>query len=103
MEVIDLATKLIRIKVGSIRKVMKPFTFSNGLTIPVGQFLAAPSGGIHADDAIYENAREFDGFRFSRMREAEGESAKHHSVNTGTQYLVFGHGKHAWFVRGFLN
>lgn len=75
---------------------MKSFTFADGLKISRGESLASPSGAIHMDDSIYPNAHEFDGFRFSKMREAEGESAKHHSVNTSIDFLIFGHGEHAW-------
>ena len=76
---------------------MKPFTFSDGTSIPAGETLASPTRGIHMDDRIYPNPQEFDGFRFSKMREEEGESAKHHSVNTSIDFLVFGHGEHAWY------
>lgn len=64
----------------------------------MGETLAVPAGGIHLDNSVYENASEFDGFRFSKMREKEEESAKHHSVYTGPEYLVFGHGEHAWYI-----
>jgi hypothetical protein len=49
------------------------------------------------DEKTYPNALEFDGFRFSRMREQDGESAKHHSSNTSHDFLYFGHGQHAWY------
>ena len=49
------------------------------------------------NEKFYHNPHEFDGFRFSKMREQKGESAKHHSVNTSTEYLAFGHGLHAWY------
>ena len=45
----------------------------------------------------------FDGFRFARMREAEGEGTKHQYVNTSTEYVSFGHGKHAWYVTIILS
>lgn len=72
---------------------MKPFTFSNGITISAGETVGSPAGAIHMDDSIYENAKEFDAFRFSRMK----ESPKMYSVNTGTEFLTFGHGEHAWY------
>ena len=84
--------------VGSHRKALKPYTFSNGVKIPAGQYLAVPTSGIHMDESIYEDAEKFDGFRFSRMREREGEGPKHYSVNTATEFLTFGHGKHAWYI-----
>jgi cytochrome P450 len=79
----------------TFRKVMKSFTFSNGVTLPAGATLATAGGAIQYDDAIYPNAKEFRPFRFSELREREGESAKLHSVNTSPEYLVFGHGEHA--------
>ena len=82
--------------VGSGRKAMKPFTFSNGVTIPKGMLVVAPIMPLHLDESNYENPQEFDGFRFSKLREKEGESAKHHSSHTGIEYLQFGHGHHAW-------
>lgn len=51
---------------------------------------------MHHDDALYEDATKFDAFRFSRMRERDGEAAKHQFVNTSIDYITFGHGKHAW-------
>ena len=76
---------------------MQPFTFSNGTTVTPGETLACPVGAIHRDDTIYDRAQEFDAFRFSKMRETSGECAKVHSVNTGTEFLTFGHGEHAWY------
>lgn len=83
--------------VSTFRKAMKPFTFSNGITIAAGETVSSPAGAVHLDDSVYENAEEFDGFRFSRLRETKGESAKLLSVNTGTEFLTFGHGEHAWY------
>ena len=48
---------------------MRPFTFSNGITIPAGTLVSAPSGVIHKDEELYPNPEEFDGFRFVRLRE----------------------------------
>jgi cytochrome P450 len=79
-----------------VRRAAKPYTFSNGVTIPKGTYVGAPMWGIHMDDTIYENAKEFDGFRFSKLRENMGENAKFLAVNTNNEYLHFGHGIHAW-------
>lgn len=83
--------------VGSTRMAMIDYTFSDGTFIPKGTLLAAPVHPIVSDERIYSNPEVFDGFRFSNLREQEGESAKHHSSNTGTEYLHFGHGHHAWY------
>jgi cytochrome P450 len=77
---------------------MKTFTFSNGVTIPKGTLVAVPVMGVHHDETLYENPHEFDGFRFSRMLEEGGASAKYYATNISEEYLVFGNGAHAWFV-----
>jgi hypothetical protein len=46
----------------------------------------------------YPNATEFDPFRFSRMREQAGEGIKHQMVTPSTDFLLFGLGRHAWYV-----
>jgi cytochrome P450 len=85
------------ISVGGARKAMKPYTFLDGTTIPEGVIIVSPMAPIMRDDSIYENPNVFDGFRFSKLREREGESAKHHSSNTDVDFLAFGHGHHAWY------
>jgi cytochrome P450 len=76
---------------------MKPYTFSNGVTLPEGVTATAPIGPIHMDDLIYPNAEKFDGFRFSRMRD-QSDSAKFHAANTSNEFLYFSHGRHAWYL-----
>jgi len=78
------------------RVVGEGFTFSDGIFIPRDQVIGTPVFAAHTDDNVYPNGKEFDGFRFSRMREQEGESAKHHASNTSLEFMTFGHGQHAW-------
>ncbi len=88
--------------VGSVRYVdNKPFTFSNGVTLPVGAAVSLPILPVHQDESVYKNGSEFDGFRFYRMREEEGDSAKTYCVNTNLNFLTFGHGTHAWYSNTF--
>jgi cytochrome P450 len=82
--------------VGSRRQAVKDYTFSDGTVIPKGAILSTPTNAIHKDVEIYEDANEFKGFRFSDLREKEGENAKFLSSNTSTEFLHFGHGIHAW-------
>ncbi|KAI0714845.1 cytochrome P450 [Earliella scabrosa] len=80
------------------RKAMKDVTLNDGTFLPKGTVVLAATYPIHLDEDNYASAAEFDPFRFSRMREAsEGESTKHQFVNTSIEYVLFGHGKHAWF------
>ncbi|KAF9237105.1 cytochrome P450 [Melanogaster broomeanus] len=77
------------------RKAMKDFTFSNGTVIPKGTLVVVASAATHHDNEFYENADMFDPFRFSNMRDEEGEGVKHEFVSTNPEYLTFGHGRHA--------
>ena len=97
------------------RKTMKDFTFSDGTTIPAGNFLSVAMSCIHTDPVkmhlhysnigsrvmcIQENyvdPETFDGLRFEKMRGKEDElQSKHSLVSLSLDYLLFGHGRHAW-------
>ncbi|KAI0248479.1 cytochrome P450 [Lactifluus subvellereus] len=79
------------------RLALRPFTFSNGLTIPAGTLVGVPVGAIHTDGEIYPNPEEFDGFRFSKLREMEGDAmlTSHRAVSISPEQLAFGFGRHA--------
>lgn len=49
---------------------------------------------VHKEN--YPNPEQFDGCRFSRMREAEEEKVKYQTVALGLDYVTFGNGRHAW-------
>ncbi|KAI9571035.1 cytochrome P450 [Boletus coccyginus] len=84
------------------RKAIKDFTFSDGTFIPKGTLVVVPSRCLHLDNEHYENAHVFDPFRFSDMRDEEGEGTKHHFVSTSMEYLPFGLGRHACPGRFFV-
>jgi len=79
------------------RLALRPFTFSNGVTIPAGTQIAAPCSAIHMDEEIYSNPQHFDGFRFSKLSDLEGDVAdtKYQAVSTSPEYMAFGFGRHA--------
>ena len=55
-------------------------------------------GIVHASlQDNYPDPDVFDGFRYSRMRETKGESAKHAVTTPTLNYLAFGHGRPAWY------
>ena len=74
----------------------KNFTFSDGTTVPKGSFVTAPVLAIHMDNEKYEDALSFNPWRFSNIREEDGEGTKHQYVATSEDFLPFGYGKHAW-------
>jgi cytochrome P450 len=84
-----------------VRLALKDFTFSDGTRVPEGALVSAVSPPRHLDDEVYPDAKTFKGFRFSDMRDEEGEGAKNQMVATSLDFLTFGHGKHAWCVKRF--
>jgi len=88
--------------VGQFRRVVQDYTFSNGMTVPVGAEVTVPLMAIHLDDKIYENASEFNGFRFSSMRDQNPKAesnAKYEAANTSVEFLTFSHGRHPWYTQ----
>jgi cytochrome P450 len=88
------------------RKVLKPFTFSNGVTVPVGTTVSCPLYALHFDDDIYHDANQFEGFRFL---ETKNENTNHETIEarktmytTSKTYMTFGHGRHAWYATRFI-
>ncbi|KAL1733057.1 cytochrome P450 [Schizophyllum commune] len=77
------------------RKVVKKggYTFSDGTKVPEGATVGVASHATHWREENYKDAHVFDGFRFSRMREAD--KTKYQMVNTDCEFLLFGHGYHA--------
>jgi hypothetical protein len=80
------------------RLVLRPFTFSNGVTIPAGTLIAAPGSAVYTDEANYHDPDTFDGFRFAKLRESEGDktTSRHQTVSTSSEHLAFGLGRHTW-------
>ncbi|KZT39039.1 cytochrome P450 [Sistotremastrum suecicum HHB10207 ss-3] len=78
------------------RRLMKDHTFCDGSFVPAGTMISVPAAAVHQDPSIYgDNAREFDGFRFSKMAEEDGDNPKNLFVTTSVDYVAFGHGRHA--------
>ncbi|KAI6165104.1 cytochrome P450 [Pisolithus thermaeus] len=77
-----------------LHKVLKDFTFSDGRVIPRGCSIAAPSCAVHHDEEIYEKPEIFDPFRYVRLR-GDGYDIKQQMVSLSSDFLTFGHGKHA--------
>jgi cytochrome P450 len=83
------------------RLALRPFTFSNGVTIPAGTLVGLPNGAVHRDGEIYPDPEEFDGFRFSKLLEKEGDNAtvtSNRAVSVSPEQLSFGIGRHTWCV-----
>ncbi|KAI9440515.1 cytochrome P450 [Lactarius indigo] len=94
MHKIDSFLRESQLSMGRI--ALRPFTFSNGVTVPAGTLVAVPSAAVQMDREIYPNAEEFDGFRFMKLRKRDGVAvAGYQAVSTSAEYLPFGYGRHA--------
>ena len=80
--------------------MLRPFTFSNGVTIPTGTLIAIPASAAHRDEAKYHDPDTFDGFRFAKLRESEGDTAtgRYQTVSITSEILTFGFGRHTWYA-----
>jgi cytochrome P450 len=87
-----------RFLVAVTRLALRPFTFSNGVTIPAGTLVSIPASSIHTDERIYPNPDEFDGFRFAKLHESEEDTMtnRYQTVSTSGEHLPFGIGRHTW-------
>jgi hypothetical protein len=75
----------------------------NGMSIPRGTRVVFPTQPIHLDPQNYENALNFDPFRFSRGFQDLKPSAQRDTMTTiSPSFLVFGYGRHScpgkWFA-----
>jgi cytochrome P450 len=79
------------------RLALRPFTFSNGVTIPAGTLVAVPASAAHRDERTFANPDKFDGFRFAKLRESEDDATgRYQVISTSTEQLAFGLGRHTW-------
>ncbi|THU93438.1 cytochrome P450 [Dendrothele bispora CBS 962.96] len=81
--------------IGLQRKVLRDFTFSNGITVPAGTMISASTWGLQRDDEIYPNSNEFNPYRFYEMRSHDGEGSKHQLATPNSEWLTFEQGRHA--------
>ncbi|KAI1498348.1 cytochrome P450 [Biscogniauxia marginata] len=83
------------------RKVLQPFTLSNGQVIPAGVTIEVPAVSVNSDSEIFADADRFDPLRFYRLRQSAKQSgsvekaALNQFVSVSQDSLTFGYGRHA--------
>ncbi|KAK2017785.1 ent-kaurene oxidase [Colletotrichum eremochloae] len=87
------------------RKALKNITLSNGQVIPAGTTIECPNYAVSHDNALFENADEFDAFRFYKMREkaalektpdqTSDASMQNQFASVSQNSLAFGYGREA--------
>ncbi|KAF3807008.1 Ent-kaurene oxidase [Colletotrichum gloeosporioides] len=91
------------------RKVLQPFTLSNGQTIPSGVLIELPSAAVNMDDKLYPSSSQFDAFRFSKLRKNKVKAKEddtevgHLFSSVGQTSLNFGFGRHVCPGRFFAS
>ncbi|KAL9134458.1 MAG: hypothetical protein Q9175_004360, partial [Cornicularia normoerica] len=60
--------------IGVPRKVLSPFTFSDGVHVPSGNWVCVPQQALMQDPAIYPDPMIFDGFRFANGKDGNATS-----------------------------
>ncbi|KAK0494784.1 cytochrome P450 [Armillaria luteobubalina] len=80
---------------GMGRAVRKDFVFSDGSVVPAGAHVSVAAAATHLDLNNYEDPYEFKPWRFSEMREKDGESIHHQMVTPRLDYILFGIGRTA--------
>ena len=82
------------------RIALRPFRFSNGVTVPAGTFVTVPANAVQTDERTHPKPYEFDGFRFERLRESDEDTttARYQTVSVSNDHLAFGLGQHAWYA-----
>ena len=79
------------------RKVLKDITLPDGTFVPKNTLIVTTADAVHHDESHYADANTFDPFRFARMRDEDNDRATSLQFsNTSTDWLPFGHGRHAW-------
>ncbi|KAJ0381870.1 hypothetical protein COL922a_013685 [Colletotrichum nupharicola] len=90
--------------VNMARIVQSPVTLSTGHTLSAGTRIGVPVYHVmtspstqqsYAEVADQAPASEFDGFRFYKLRQTDGNENKFHYITTTSDYLAWGLGTHS--------
>ncbi|KAF7936355.1 uncharacterized protein EAE98_002574 [Botrytis deweyae] len=75
------------------RKVLQPFTFSDGTCLLPGDVACIPLQAIMRDSTYYSDSLTFNAFRFIDENRTKNLSK---FIDTSSTYPLWGLGKHAW-------
>ncbi|RDL34575.1 Uncharacterized protein BP5553_07703 [Venustampulla echinocandica] len=85
------------------RVMLEKHVLADGMVLPRGAHISMPVSAIQNDPEVTSDPEVFDGFRYYKLRQREGERHLHQFVTTQTTSLNFGHGKHACPGRFFAS
>ncbi|KAL0943568.1 cytochrome P450 [Colletotrichum truncatum] len=79
------------------RKVLKPFTLSNGQTIPAGSVIETPLIGINNDEEYFPEPEKFDPWRFYKLAGAKVKpGSKQADTVSNAQFVSAGPTSQLW-------
>ncbi|MCJ1245735.1 hypothetical protein MMC30_002939 [Trapelia coarctata] len=85
------------------RLMTKDHTLTDGTLLAKGSHICMPVSAIQNDPSVTPNPDVFDGFRYEKLRQREGEGHLHQFATTENKLLNFGHGKNACPGRFFAS
>ena len=85
----ELTTAIVSIR----RKVLAPYTFSDGTHFAEGSWACVPQRSLMRDTKNYPSAECFQGFRFVPSSGNQGGSK---FTDTGPKFPIWGAGKRVW-------
>lgn len=85
------------------RVMQENHVLSDGTALPKGSHICMPVNAIQNDPEVTPEPSLFDGFRYSRARQRQGEGHLHQFATTEKNLLNFGHGKYACPGRFFAS
>jgi cytochrome P450 len=81
------------------RKALFPYTFKDGLHIPAGSWVCAPSRAVMQDPNNFDDPTEFNGYRFvskAVVHNASKPITLSKYTDTEPKFLFWSHGRRAW-------
>ena len=85
------------------RVLLQRAQLSDSTTLPKGAHISMAVNSIQNDPETTPEPDKFDGFRYSRLREREGEAHLHQFSTTQSRVLNFGHGPNSCPGRFFAS
>ncbi|QKX63436.1 uncharacterized protein TRUGW13939_10606 [Talaromyces rugulosus] len=85
------------------RVLLQKAQLSNGTILPKGAHISMAVNAIQNDPEVTSDPEIFDGFRFYKLRQREGEAHLHQFSTTESNVLNFGHGPNSCPGRFFAS
>lgn len=85
------------------RVLLEEAQLSNGTVLPKGAHISMAVNAIQNDPEVTSDPDVFDGFRYYKLRQREGEAHLHQFATTESRILNFGHGPNSCPGRFFAS